>query len=145
MDEIAAALDAERVQIADGVDRSGWRGFLRSGLDAVKRSTEPLLHFETAYPLEQYQLVILGTPVWAGRCSSVVRSFLKSYGDRLSRVAYLLTRGAEVKYEEIYAQMDRYTAAPHVAAVSLRSGSVGYHFQQEEFLRQVRGLIDRGE
>ena len=39
MQEIAEALDAELVELQDGVDRSGWSGWLRSGLDAVRRTT----------------------------------------------------------------------------------------------------------
>lgn len=56
--EIAEALDAEIVAITDGRDRSGWKGYLRSGMDAMKLSTKPLNPFETARPLEEYRLVM---------------------------------------------------------------------------------------
>ena len=141
MEEIGAALNAETVEIRDAVDRSGLRGFLRCGRDAMRRETGPLSHFETDRPLEDYRLVIVGTPVWAGRCSSVTRAFLKNYGKRLRSAAYVLTRAGENRYEEVYRQMDLYTAAPHAAAVSLRTGSVGCAFWQEEFLRQVREIL----
>ena len=39
MTEIAQALDAELVELTDGVDRSGARGYLRSGMDAMRRAT----------------------------------------------------------------------------------------------------------
>ena len=39
MEEIAHALNAELVELRDGVDRGGWRGWLRCGRDAVRRST----------------------------------------------------------------------------------------------------------
>ena len=35
MEEIAAALDAELAELRDNADRSGWRGWLRCGLDAM--------------------------------------------------------------------------------------------------------------
>ena len=85
MEEIAAALDAELVELRDGVDRSGWRGWLRCGLDAMRKSTRPVAPLETARPLGDYRLVILGTPVWAGRCSAVMRSFLKEHGGEICR------------------------------------------------------------
>ena len=81
--------------------------------------------------------------MWAGRCSSVVRSFLKQHGKELNRVAYVLTRGSEHKSEDIYRQMDLYTAKPHQAATSLRVGHVGHTFWQEEFLRQIRETAGR--
>ena len=138
MTEMAKALGAELVEIRDGVERGGIGGWLRCGLDAMSRTVPPVSAFETAKPLSQYRLVILGTPVWAGRCSSVMRSFLKKYGRKLGAAAYVLLRGSEDKNEEIYDQMDALTPCGHCAAVSLRRGSVGYAFWQADFLRQVR-------
>ena len=141
MEEIAGALDAELVELRDGVNRSGARGWLRCGMDAMRRTCPPVEKPETKRPLEQYRLVIIGSPVWAGRCSSVVRSFLKQYGGKLPNAAYVLLRGSEDKNEEVYEQMDLYVPGGHRAAVSLRSGSVGYAFWQEEFLRQTREFL----
>lgn len=145
MKTIAAELNAELVALEDGVERSGFRGWIRSGLDAVKRDCPEICPFETERKLENYRLVIIGTPVWAGRCSSAVRSFLKQNGAKLDRVAYVLTRGSEHRSEDIYRQMDEYTGKPHRAAVSLRVGHVGHSFWQEEFLRQVRELLGSKE
>ena len=141
MTEMAKALGAELVEIRDGVERGGIGGWLRCGLDAMSRTVPPVSAFETEKPLSQYRLVILGTPVWAGRCSSVMRSFLKKHGRKLGAAAYVLLRGSEDKNEEIYDQMDALTPCGHCAAVSLRRGSVGYAFWQEDFLRQVREYL----
>ena len=46
--EIAEALGAEITAITDDCDRSGWRGYMRCGMDAMKTSTRPLQPFETA-------------------------------------------------------------------------------------------------
>ena len=145
MTEIAAALDAELVEISDGVDRSGWGGWMRSGLDSVRRTTRRTKPFQTEKTLSDYRLVIIGSPVWAGRCSSVARGFLKEYGKELRSAAYVLLRGSEDKNEEVYEQMDLYVPCGHRAAVSLRSGSVGYAFWQEEFLRQTRDFLSGQE
>ncbi len=141
MVEIAEALGADLVELRDGVERSGFGGWLRCGLDAMRRTTPPIQSFETKQPVKNYRLVIVGSPVWAGRCSSVIRDFLRRYGKDLQNVAYVITRGSEDKNEEVFEQMDLYTPCGHQAAVSLRSGSVGYAFWQEEFLRQVRDFL----
>ena len=145
MEELAAALGAELAELRDGVDRSGTKGSLRSGMDAMRRTVAPVLPFETEKPLANYKLVILGTPVWAGRCSSVTRGFLKEQGHLLTNVSYVLLRGGNGKCEEVYQQMDNYLSQPHCTAVSLRAGSVGYHFWQEEFLRQTRAFLEAQE
>lgn len=141
MQEIAVELDAELVEITDGASRAGALGWLRCGRDAVSRTVQPVKPFQTERPLADYRLVIVGTPLWAGRCSSVVRSFLKEYGKELRNAAFLVTRGSEQRSEEVFEQMDLYTPCGHAAAGTLRLGSVGYEFWREEFLRQVREFL----
>jgi len=85
--EIAEALDAEVTAITDDTDRSGWRGYIRCGMDAMKTSTKPLQPFRTEKPLEEYKLVIVGSPVWAGRCASPIRALLKRRGLEMGSVA----------------------------------------------------------
>ena len=99
MEEIAAALDAELAELRDNADRSGWRGWLRCGLDAMRKDTRPVAPLETARPLGDYRLVILGTPVWAGRSSAVMRSFLKDRGGEIRNAAYVLTRSSGSQYQ----------------------------------------------
>ena len=142
METIAKEMDAELLALTDGVERSGLRGWLRSGMDAMRKDCPDVLPFETERKLENYRLVIVGTPVWAGRCSSVIRSFLKNHGGELNRVAYVLTRKSSRKYEEIYEQMDQYTARPHLLEVSLRPGAVGYEFWRDKLVGEVRRYLD---
>ena len=142
MKEIADAVGAEIVAIDDGADRNGWRGRLRAGKDAMRRSTAPLKPFTTERNIEDYKLVIVGTPVWGGRCSSPIRGLLKRRGLEMSRVAYVLTRACEKRYEEIYDQMDRYTAEKHVIGGTLRVGSVGYPFWRDKFIQEAQRYLE---
>ena len=144
MGEIARALDAELVKIEDGQDRSKLRGYLRSGMEAMSKKLCPIAPLQTERPLQDYRLVIIGTPVWAGRCSSVVRAFLRAYGQRLQAVSYVVTRSGEGKFQDVYRQMDQYVTDPHLTDVSLRLDSVGCDFWREEFLRQTREVLSGG-
>lgn len=143
MKEIAELLGAEVTAITDDTERDGWRGYLRCGMDAMKTSTRPLRPFQTEKPIEDYKLVIVGTPVWAGRCASPVRALLKRRGLEMKNVAYVVTRGAVQRSEEVYEQMDMYTAAPHCLAVSLRPGSEGYEFWRNDFVQNVRRYLEQ--
>ena len=142
MKMVALELDAEVVELRDDAKRSGFFGWLRCGRDAVRRTTDPIRPVRTSRPLSEYRLVIIGTPVWAGRCSSVVRSFLKEHGADIPAAAYLATRRSLRRSEEVFEQMDLYTPCGHKAAGSLMPGSVGYDFWMEEFLRQVREYLN---
>ena len=141
MEKVAQALNAELVEITDGQDRSGFKGFMLSGMEAMRISTRPLLPFTTEKPLEEYRLVVIGTPVWAGRCSSVVRGLLKRRGLEMRRVAYLLTRDSDKRYEEVYDQMDQYVSRPRIAAGSVRVGDVGYAFWRDKFIQEVKAFL----
>lgn len=140
MRDVAEALDAELVEINDGIDRSGVLGAFMCGIDAMRRGTHKTAAYQTERELEEYRLVVLGTPIWAGRCSSVMRGFLKRHGLELKNVAYILTRGSENRDEDIFEQMDLYTAAPHLAGASIRVESVGYHFWRDQFLSELRAV-----
>ena len=47
MKAIASEMDAELVELTDGIERSGLRGWLRSGLDAVKKDCPEAAAIET--------------------------------------------------------------------------------------------------
>ena len=142
MEEVAEALGCECLEIRDKIDRGGTMGYLRCCFDAMHKRTSAVSRPKCARPLSDYKLVILGTPVWAGRCASPVRGFLKRRGLELERVAYVLTRKSSRKYEDVYHQMDQYTARPHLLEVSLRPGSVGYEFWRDKLVGEVRRYLD---
>lgn len=95
MEEVAEALDCECLEIRDKVDRSGTMGYLRCCFDAMHKRTSAVSRPKCQKPLSDYKLVILGTPVWAGRCSSVIRGFLKRRGYEIQNAAYLITHKSE--------------------------------------------------
>lgn len=138
MREIASELKCEIVKLDDGVDRSGLGGWLRSGMQAMARKVPEVKPIKTAFPLDVYDLVIIGSPVWAGRCSAPVRSFLMQHGEKLRKTAYVITRGSDVRYEEVFDQMDLYVKSPRISAVTIRPNTVGSTFWRDEFLTSVR-------
>ena len=140
MREIAEELGCEIVKLEDGVKRGGFGGWLLSGLQAVARKVPQVKQPETALRLKEYDLVIIGSPVWAGRCSAPVRSFLLQYGEELKKVAYMITRKSNVRYVEVFEQMDLYVRTPRVAAVTIQPDTIGSDFWKNELLNAVRSV-----
>ena len=138
--EIAEELGCETVKLEDGVKRGGFGGWMLSGLQAVSRKVPQVKKPETALALKDYDLVIIGSPVWAGRCSAPVRSFLLQYGEELKKVAYVITRKSNVRYEEVFEQMDLYVRKPHITAVTIQPDTIGSDFWKNEFLSAVRSI-----
>jgi flavodoxin len=88
---IAAAHDADLEVIEDTFNRDTGLGRFRSaieGLLGLRSSITPPKH-----ELSEYDLVVVGTPVWAARLSSPVRAYLSQQRDSLKRVAFFCTQG----------------------------------------------------
>ena len=115
--------------------------YLRCCFDAMHKRTSAVSRPKCQKPLSDYKLVILGTPVWAGRCSSVIRGFLKRRGYEIQNAAYLITHKSEQDYKDVFRQMDLYLQTPHVAEVSLCPDSAGYHFWRDQFVKACSDFI----
>src|SRR5687768_3728680 len=89
--ELVAALRADVDQLDDRRDRCGVFGYLRCAREALKKRTIELL--PQAYDPSDYDIVVLGTPVWAGNISSPLRSYVATHVPQLKRVAFFCTQG----------------------------------------------------
>lgn len=90
--KVAERLHADFEEIAEASNRSGVWGFARSLADAVfKRDVHinPLQH-----DVARYEIVVIGTPVWAGTASAPVRAWLASDRRKLPHVAFFCTQNA---------------------------------------------------
>ena len=92
---IGDKIDCELEELIDTVKRKGFFGFMRSGFQAFKKKQtllKPLKHDPS-----EYDLVVIGTPVWAGVMSTPVRTFLHDHKGRFEKVALFCTCG-NIKY-----------------------------------------------
>jgi len=87
---IASAKDADLECIEDTFKRDTGLGRIRSaieGLLGLRSSISPPRH-----DLSKYDLVVVGTPVWAARLSSPVRTYLSQQHASSKRVAFFCTQ-----------------------------------------------------
>lgn len=89
---IARHLDADIQELVDKKGRAGMLGLLRAGRDAVKKKTTDLEAL--TYRPGDYQLIVVGTPVWASNPAPAVRSFLQSHDLSGKKVALFCTMNA---------------------------------------------------
>ena len=88
---IATALDADLEIIEDTFNRDTGLGRPRSaieGLLGLHSSITPPRHDPS-----EYDLVVVGTPIWSARLSSPVRAYLSQQRASLERVAFFCTQG----------------------------------------------------
>lgn len=67
----------------------------------------------------EYDLVVLGTPVWAGQMSSPLRAFLTQYGRGVRRAAYVATHSGPEAYGALFDELDGLLGVKRAAALSL--------------------------
>jgi flavodoxin len=90
-EELAKSLGCESEEIIDTKSRSGFFGILSAGWSAMFRRLTVIE--EVKKNPEKYELVVVGTPIWAGRAASAARTYLSQYRDRFKRVAFFCTCG----------------------------------------------------
>ncbi|MGC9529228.1 MAG: flavodoxin family protein [Candidatus Bipolaricaulaceae bacterium] len=82
---IASQLNAEVEAVRDRRNRRGVWGYMRSGLEAWRGQLAPI--DSPGKDPSAYDVVAVGTPIWAGRMSSPVRSYLTAQAGKFPRLA----------------------------------------------------------
>ncbi|MFD0737885.1 flavodoxin family protein [Lysobacter koreensis] len=100
--EIRNATGAELEEIREPQPRHGFGGVVRALFDAVARRTPPIL--ATSHDPADYELLVIGGPVWAGRMAAPVRTYAQRYGTQAPHVAFFCTeggRGADTAFADL--------------------------------------------
>ncbi len=138
--EIARGLNCPLEKISDLKSRTGLVGYLLSGREAMLEKCPPIKPIE--YNPENFDLVIIGTPNWAGNISSPIRAYLKQTEGKIKNFALVITQGgkgaqrAQNKAEALIGQ-------PAKASLVLSTKEVVAGSDQEKinlFLKQINSL-----
>ncbi|MGM0405427.1 MAG: flavodoxin family protein [Thermoplasmatota archaeon] len=78
-------------EVIDKKDRDGKTGYVIAGKDAMmKKETEIE---EVSYDPENFDMLIVGTPVWAGKMTPAIRTYMEKYKDEIDHAAFFCTHG----------------------------------------------------
>lgn len=89
---IAQKLQCDIEEILDTKKRTGLIGFLRSGRHSMKKKLTVLKPIKNDPAL--YDLVLIGTPIWADSISTPIRTYLCEQKDHLKKVGFFATYGS---------------------------------------------------
>lgn len=90
-EQLATRLGAELSPIHERRSRAGAWGYLRSAWEALKGREVEIEN--PARDPSGYELLVLGTPVWAGHASPPARTFARRFGTGAPRLALFCTMG----------------------------------------------------
>ncbi|MGD0803574.1 MAG: flavodoxin [Candidatus Bathyarchaeia archaeon] len=88
-DELSTLLSADIEAITEAKSRAGPMGWLTSGREAMSGATPVIeaLKMDPSY----YDVVVIGTPIWAWNMASPIRSYLIQAKSKIRNVAYFCT------------------------------------------------------
>ena len=131
-------LDANLEVIDDKTKRKGILGFLRSGYESVRKKVPAIV--EPKHNPKDFDLVIIGTPIWAGGMSSPIRAYLLRFRGHFRQMAFFATSAGD-GHEKILGEMAELAAAKPLATIDITSGQARRGNEAEaskEFLEIIK-------
>lgn len=115
---IAAAAGCESVAIEEEKSRRGVLGFMRSGKEALLKKTVPVKLPDIDFSV--YDLVIVGSPIWAGTLSSPARSFLAEKASSIKALGAFSTASEVKDFEHVFKEFLPVKAYLHLSTKQVR-------------------------
>jgi flavodoxin len=138
----AERLHADFEAIKELNDRSGVSGYIHSLIDAV--ITRSVRIEPPQYDVSLYDIVIVGTPIWAGTVSAPVRTWLALHRRKLPHLAFFCTervRGDNTAFRD----MTRLVGKQPVARCAVRSSLDSHEKRRiaEIFIERIERRLSR--
>jgi len=137
---ISKKLGCDIDEITDEKKREGPIGYFLSGRDAMLKK---LTEIKTARNPADYDLVIIGTPVWAHTMSSAVRTYILNNKDGFNKLAFFITMGS-FGAESTAKEMEALSGKRPEASLALTTKSVvdeDYKESMGDFLSRINGVL----
>lgn len=126
---LAQKLNGDIEEIKSVKNYSGIFGYLAAGREGLKKMTtniEPT----TKNPAD-YDLVIIGTPCWAGKMASPVRAYLIQQKDRIKQTAFFCVRGGS-DAQPVFNELAGLCGQQPLATLALRTKEVATNNFEEQ-------------
>lgn len=89
---IAETVGADLEEITEETSRDGIKGAVTSGYEALFNRLARIRDLNRRP--EDYDLVVVGAPIWAGRPATPATTFLKKYSSGIKRLALFILHGS---------------------------------------------------
>lgn len=120
-EEIARHLQCDTEELIDTVNRSGPLGWMSSGRQAMNRS------LTTLEPVKkdpsQYDMVIIGTPIWSSNMSTPVRTYLTENKAKFRNIAFFCTEGSKGG-DKAFAEMEELCGKKPKATLTITTADI---------------------
>ena len=132
---ISDLLRCETEEIVDTKDRTGAVGYLLAGRDASLKKLTTIKELKS--DPSSYDMVIIGTPVWAFTMSAPVRTYLLQNKGRFKKAAFFCTQGG-VGNKGAFRDMEEASGVKPCGTFVLRTGEV----VRDDYRSKVKQFIE---
>lgn len=136
---ISDPLDCDVEELIDTKSRSGPLGFIRAGRDATGRKLTTLEAIKN--DPSEYDLVVIGTPLWGGNMTPAVRTYITENSDKFKKVAFFSTAGSSDS-TKLFNEMEEIINQTPIATLSIIGAEVKsgeYKTKIEKFVNEIKG------
>ncbi len=140
--ELAERLDADLESIKDKKKREGIIGWIKSGRDSLKKKTTSIE--KVKHKPKNYDVILIGTPVWAGNVPPATRTLLKKYHRKIDNVAFFSTSKSG-DTSEMYNTMARTVDIEPISTLSITEKEMKkgtYLEKMGEFIEELKEYIE---
>ena len=136
--QLAHACHADLECIVDDQGRSRHDGYARAALSAALHLESPIA--PSRHAPRDYDLVVIGTPIWCCNVASPVRAYIKRHRSAFRRVAFFCTMGGSGQ-AKAFRDLKVLCGRPAVATLSLRDDEITHRLHRQrlaEFAATLR-------
>jgi flavodoxin len=137
-ESISESLDCDIEEIVDTEKRGGIFGYIKSGYEAFRGKLSKIE--DPKNDVSQYDLVIIGTPVWAGKMAVPVRTYITQNHAKFGKTAFFSTAGG-TNFDSTFSDMKEVSGASPIAEIGIRAKEVqdgSYKPKVAEFLTKIQ-------
>ena len=143
---LAKALLSDLERLKEKKSRKGFFGFIKAGFDALMAKRSALV--DPDYDLKGYALVLIGTPIWAGRPTPAILSYLDKAKLKGKKVVVFCTMaGNEINDTlNILASMAKKKGGELAYMFSVKTGKRDDQTIRKiasDFAKEVKSLINK--
>ena len=135
-DAIAEILECDIEEVHDTKNRDGSVGFLASIKDAVSKKLTTIEAIKKNPA--SFDLVIIGTPVWANTMSSAIRAYISQNKQNFQQVAFFCTQHTSGS-KKTFSDMEKLSEKKPVALLELKTKEV----KKAVYMQKVKKFTDK--
>lgn len=119
--ELAQNLNADLEELAETHPKEGIVGMILAGKDAALQQSTPINDLK--HQVADYDLVVIGTPIWAWTMANPVRSFLEKHKANLKKVAFFATMGNSGE-KRAFSHMEKLSGLTPIATIAFLDSKI---------------------